>query len=197
MAVIIIIFIAILIGFCVKSTNDANRRDAERKAAEERIAKNANKEKMRNNKILQMAVECIVEHLQKNIKNAKNVTLDNKTRDFFVGNICKDDMYYREGLKKGNRPHVSPSEDWHYSTYSLWFHDLKFVSCTKYSDSGYSELSGHTMVLFLEVLSEELKKRGCPTWNESYYDYDSIGSDVLLIWDLTPYHPQKELNSFL
>ena len=101
MTIIIIIVIAIIFGFGIKFVIDAkNRRDAAEKAAKERAEKRIAKEKLRNNKILQMAVDCIVEHLQKNIKKAQNVTLDNKTEDFFVAEICMDRMCCYEGLMK-------------------------------------------------------------------------------------------------
>lgn len=192
MAVFVLALMAVIIGLLIKSSIEADERKKEAQRAVEAIA--AKKEKLRENEILKIATECIVEYILHAKENAMNVPLGNKEHHFFVADITKTSMSFNGGIIAGERPHVSPSEDFYYDVYSCWLSCLKLVHYTSYEVEGYSELDRHIMPMFLEVLSEELQKRGGSRWSESYCD---SGCGYLLIWDLTKYHPQKELKAFL
>lgn len=185
-------------GIVVKIIVDVTEAKKRKEDAQQAITiRNEAKNKLRENKLLQLAVETTVTHIAELRKKAENVVLSEDTHHFYIADITKKYLSFKSGLKKGQRPHVSPSEDYHYVQYSNWLFSLDYVLSVSYESEGYESMNEFSLGLFLEVFAEELKKAGCPTWNEEYNSEERVGTDTLLIWDLTQYHPKKELKSFV
>lgn len=192
----------ILIVLAVVIIVSKKRAAVKKKEQEEKVQKAKEnyivaKNKMRENPVMQMAIATTVSHIEELRKKADGKILPKDTQDFFVGTITRKYINFSCGLKKGERPHVSASEDFHYDKYSIWLHGLDFVFSINFEDKGYEMRSAYELELFLEVFAEELEKAGCPTWDEEYNKGDHVGFDTLLIWNITKYHPKKELQSFI
>lgn len=192
---ILIVLAVVIVVLKKRSAEKAKEQEKKTQRAEANYI--AAKAKLRDNKIMKLAVETTVTHIAELRKKAGTVELSEDTHHFYIADITKKYLSFKSGLKKGQRPHVSPSEDYHYVQYSNWLFSLDYVLSVSYESEGYESMNEFSLGLFLEVFAEELKKAGCPTWNEEYNSEERVGTDTLLIWDLTQYHPKKELSSFV
>ena len=195
LAFILIVLAVVIVALKKKSAGKAKEHAEKMRKAEENYI--AAKEKMRDNHVMKLAVETTVTHIAELREKAENVVLSEDTHHFYIADITKKHLSFKSGLKKGQRPHVSPSEDYHYVQYSNWLFSLDYILSVNYENEGYESMNSFSLGLFLEVFAEELEKSGCSTWNEAYYSEERVGTDTLLIWDLTQYHPKKELKSFV